>query len=553
MNIRIISIPLLLTWLILGTTVFASEAGNWDELIAQGVQYRLQGNLTQAVDVLVQASEKAQGSQKARASGELGATLILAHRYDEAEAPLLLAYHFFSGPERSVYALDLGNLSVAKKDIDQARRYYTEAVNTSAGNSSIEVSAELNLAKIASDATHLSQLVAIEPKLAKIPDSLQRARFALNLGNQARKLIPAVGALPLAYRNLENARLLLQGSNKLRQQAETLDSLAQLYEDEHRAKDALSLSQQAIEMVNQLPQSEAGDLPVNLEWRIGRLSKELGQPHQALAAYQRAVSNIESVRRDMPIEYEDGQSSFRMTLEPIYTGLIDLLLQQAHALPIQERSSLLKRAIETTELIKQSEMQDYLGDRCIIDGVRNESTGGVEEGVALLYPIIMQDRIELLLKTNAGITLQTMPINNELVRHTAKVFASRLREGAPNFLTTSQKLYDWLIRPFDETLLEAKIRTLVVVPDSVLRLVPMAALNDGENYLVEKFAVSTVAGISMTNTQPAANENVLSLVAGMSKPGSVMDKLSGELVAQITNAATLSDSPELAMRGLASE
>ena len=49
--------------------------------------------------------------------------------------------------------------------------------------------------------------------------------------------------------------------------------------------------------------------------------------------YMRAVSRIEAVRQDIPIEYEDGCSSFRATLEPIYLRYADLLLRRLDSQP----------------------------------------------------------------------------------------------------------------------------------------------------------------------------------------------------------------------------
>ena len=76
----------------------------------------------------------------------------------------------------------------------------------------------------------------------------------------------------------------------------------------------------------------------------------------------------------MPVEYEDGRSSFRYTLEPVYLGLTDLLLQQADQQKADDRAAYLRRAIDTVELIKQSELQDYLGDRCTVETVKGGST-----------------------------------------------------------------------------------------------------------------------------------------------------------------------------------
>jgi CHAT domain-containing protein len=42
------------------------------------------------------------------------------------------------------------------------------------------------------------------------------------------------------------------------------------------------------------------------------------------------------------------------------------------------------------------------------------------------------------------------------------------------------------------------IATLVFVPDEKLRLLPIAALYDGEKYLVEQYAIAVVPGLTLT-------------------------------------------------------
>src|SRR4029077_19726787 len=97
-----------------------------------------------------------------------------------------------------------------------------------------------------------------------------------------------------------------------------------------------------------------------LEWRQARLLRADKQDDLALAAYERAVDQIDAVRQDIPIEYEDGRSSFQSTLGPIYLGLIDLLLQSVDRQPGEMQAARLRRTIAVVELIRQTEMQDFL-------------------------------------------------------------------------------------------------------------------------------------------------------------------------------------------------
>jgi len=522
---------------VLLTTSFpaiADDAGQWKAAISTAIDYRQQGNLSLSIGLLTQARKVANtDEERMRAAGELGATLLQARHFDQAETSLQEAYSFFSGIERARYALDLGNLAVLRKRQMDARTYYEEALQLAGSDAGIRASAGLNLARLTTEPERLKKLTALFQETGSVDDAPSRARLYLNLGNQARSL--GKHALELAYRSLDYAMRLLaqQKPADSRLHAETLDSLAQLYEDQGRNEDALILTQQAIAQAHTLASGVSGDLLINLEWRQGRLHKILGKRELSLAAYQRAVNQIEMLRQDIPIDYEDGRSSFLSTLEPIYLGLADLLLQESEKQSGDGRAASLRRARDTVELIKQSELQDYLGDRCTVETVKGGSATVIPAGTAILYPIIFSDRIELLLETETGIVRYSTPIPGSIIRQTAVGFADDLRNGAAGYLFRSQQLYDWLLRPFEAFAADRHINTLVVVPDGALRLVAMSALHDGNLFAIEKFAITTVTGLSMTNTNSPPTQRLGFLVAGVSEPGPVVDKLSQATIDRI--------------------
>lgn len=170
-------------------------------------------------------------------------------------------------------------------------------------------------------------------------DKQEQNRLYLNLGEQARTL--GKEGLAQAYTAFEKARTLsLSASLSTRMQAESLDALASLYEDQKRYDESLHLSWQALSLIQS---GEERDIIFNLEWRQGRLLRQDGQIDAARAAYQRAVEHLEAIRQDIPVDYQNGKSSFRETLEPVYLGLADLLLQQAKNATGENQQKLLKR------------------------------------------------------------------------------------------------------------------------------------------------------------------------------------------------------------------
>jgi len=504
----------------------------WSTALAEGAAQRKQGNLTLALQSLDAARRAAiTPVEKARAAGEFGAALVQAHRYDEAEAPLREAYDFTTGAARARYAADLGNLAALRKRQQEAERYYMEARTLAADQPATRLAIDLNRARLAAETERLAQLESLLPAIVRLPDSPAKASLYLNLGIQARKLGGA--GLPVAYVSLSQARRLLTPAGNSRALVEALDALAQLYEDQGRADDALYLTREALAAEKSLPPGSVADLTINLEWRQGRLLRAVRQDDLALAAYQRAVDQIEAIRQDIPIEYEDGRSSFQATLGPIYLGLVDLMLEAADQEATDVQEARLRRTIAIVELIKQTEMQDFLGDRCAVESTHHGGDQKLPARTAVLYPILLPDRIELLLETESGIVRRTVKVSAATVQSTARGFAEILRNGVADYSVPAGQLYDWLVRPLEPTLAQNPIDTLIFVPDGVLRLIPIDALHDGRQFVLEKYATGTVIGMSMTNNTQPGKRRIESLVAGMSEPGPILAKLDDATVRQI--------------------
>jgi CHAT domain-containing protein len=71
-------------------------------------------------------------------------------------------------------------------------------------------------------------------------------------------------------------------------------------------------------------------------------------------------------------------------------------------------------------------------------------------------------------------------------------------------------MYSWLIKPFEIELAELKIDTIIYAPDGQLRYIPLAALYDGKQWLVEKYRVNNITAASLTkfNKPPIATPKI---------------------------------------------
>jgi CHAT domain-containing protein len=527
--------------LALGGAAGAQDGAAWRSALEQGTALRRAGHLTRALEQLEAAERAARTpTQRAITDGELGAALAQVRRFEEAQRLLGSAHRQLTGAARGRVAADLGNLEALRRNRSAAERYYREA-RSLAGTPAARAAIDLNLARLVPDGERLAELERLAPTIAALADPVARGRLYLNLGVQAQRLGQA--GLPLAWRSLDRARSLLAAGDDRRGYAEALAALAALYEGEGRRDDATALGQQALARARALPPEASADLIIELEWQQGRLLRAAGDDDAALAAFQRAVDQVEAVRQDLPIEYDDGRSSFQATLAPVYLGLADLLLKAADAETGEPQQARLRQVTAVVELTRQAEMQDFLGDRCVVESTRRPRDRNPPPKTAVLYPIAFPDRVELVLEREGGLSRRTIAVPGSKLQAAARNLAEALRAGDAGFLAPAGQLYDWLLRPFDALLAERPVDVLVFVPDGALRLIPVSVLHDGQTFLLERMATATVIGLSMTNAAPPPRRRLDSLIAGMSEPGPVVGKLDESIVRGIEGAPQAAGAP----------
>ena len=465
------------------------------------------------------------GEPKARAAAALGQAYLQLNRLPEADALLQQAEAGLRQPrERAAALLAHGNLHLARQQPEQAQAAWAQALAAAPGDAELALAVELNQLRLPGAAQRLARLQAAGAQIDALPAGAERARLSINLASQAKALGEA--GVTLAAKHFDQARVAAATAGLHGLAAEAYDGLGELYEAQQRTDDALRLTERGLWHAQQVA---ARERLVPLEWRAARLALQQGRRDQALAAYRRAVEHIEAVRADIPVQYLDGRSSFRDTLEPVYLGLTDLLLQQAANAPVGERPPLLRQARDTVELIKQTELEDYLRDRCSLGGARRAAAYVPPAGTAIYYPIILPDRLELLVETAAGIERTAVDVGGEALRRMALNFVAALRNGT-GYRSQSEQLYRWLLQPVQAALDAQGIRTVVAVPDGVLRLVPLAALHDGRDFAIRRWALATAPGLTLTAATARSGQPVQALLAGLSEPGPVLDKLPAQVI-----------------------
>ncbi len=497
-------------------------ADNFNDVLSEGKAHLRQGQYFLTLDDLQSAQKLAvTPEQQAQVTGMLGLAHYQMRHYVQAETLLRQAIVSEKNDvkDRVRWIATLAELQSNRGHVEEARRLYGDALKLAGNDQELITGIRLGQAVLLPSEQRLAELLRIRDMFGSIVDPAVRTRYLLNLGTQAKRLNAA--GLKLAYESFEQARQTVT-EQQPRLLAESLDGLAQLYEDQKRYDEALRLNRQAIQSAQRI---EAHDLLLEMEWRQGRLYRSQQQIPEAITAYQNAVEHIEAIRQDIPVEYHNGRSSFREVLEPVYLGLADLLLAQASHQNGENKIPLLRHARETVELIKQSELEDFLGGRCSVHSSKNALLEAVEPTTAIIYPILLPDRLELLVSSGNDIRQYTQAVDAATLQSLAQRLARSLRKGKEDAKPIAQQLYHWLIAPVEPWLHQHQVQTLVMVPDGVLRLIPPAALHDGEHYLIENYAVAISPGLTLFEPAPLQQRGIKVLLAGMSEPGSVVEHL----------------------------
>ncbi|NER50281.1 MAG: CHAT domain-containing protein, partial [Symploca sp. SIO1A3] len=144
----------------------------------------------------------------------------------------------------------------------------------------------------------------------------------------------------------------------------------------------------------------------------------------------------------------------------------------------------------------------------------------LQQNAVLLYPLILEDRLELVLATpNSPPINRTVSVKREELNRTIVQFRQALEQPTSDALTPASQLYDWLIKPLENDLTTAEAQTIIYAPDGQLRYIPLAALHDGNQWLIERFRVNniTAASIDDLNTQPQSELSLLAAAFAQGK------------------------------------
>ncbi|MFM7601022.1 MAG: CHAT domain-containing protein [Pseudanabaena sp.] len=306
--------------------------------------------------------------------------------------------------------------------------------------------------------------------------------------------------------------------------------------------------QQALVIVKQIGDRDGEGIILN---NLGLSFLGLNQIDLAILSYKQSVNVRESIRKDIRGLSQEERKSYLGRVDFSYRILVELLLRQGRII----------EAIQVLDLLKVQELEDYLknikGNNRTAEGIRllepekivsNQLSAASKEklyelnrqlatqiqqlpkseinrvpdylkqipqGTVLLYPLILRDRLELIVFSKNNIPVnRTVKISQEnLEKLIIDYRGGLLDNGSEDVKEHATELYNLLIKPIEAELTQAKAETILYAPDGQLRYVPMAALYDGKQWLIEKYRVSNLIAYILSDFAPQSKAQP-SILAG---------------------------------------
>lgn len=429
------------------------------------------------------------------------------------EESLAIARKTQTTTQLSSILLSLGKTAVDLQNPEAALDYFQQAQQLTT-NPSDRLQARLAQFKLFLDydkpelATPLAP--QLQQQLRELPPSHTSLYAAINFvatlnrRSNSEQIVPLKDQAQLMAVTVKSA----QQIQDAQAEAYALFQWGKLYRRTQQLSQAQQLSQKSLNIARQL-QSE--DIIAQSAWQVGQLYKEQGDRQEAITAYTEAVKALKSIRGDLVAINRDIQFSFRESVEPVYRELVGLLLDR------QPSQAALIQARDLIEGLQVAELDNFFREACLD---KSQQIDQVDPNATVIYPIILPDRLAIILsKTGQPLRYYvTQKSQVEIEQTLDKLLVSF--NPVSDFQerdSLSQEIYSWLIRPAEMDRAFKDTQTLVFVLDGRLRNIPIAALYDGKQYLIEKYAVALSPGMQLMAARSLQQNHISAIVGGISE------------------------------------
>ncbi len=429
------------------------------------------------------------------------------------EQSLMIARKIKTTPDLSSIFISLGNTAVDLQEPQTAWDYFQQAeqLATNPGN---RIQAMLGHFKLFLDYDKLELATPLAPQilqqLRELPPSHTSLYTAINFVSILNRQLNPAQILPLPDL-AELMAVTVKSAQQIQDaqaEAYALNQWGKIYRRTQQLSPALELTQKSLQIARQL---QAGHIIAQSAWQVGQLYKQQGNRPAAISAYTEAVQALKSLRGDLVAINPDIQFSFRESVEPVYRELVGLLLNQ------QPSQTELIQARDLIEGLQIAELDNFFREACLD---KSQQIDQVDPNASVIYPILLPDRLAVILShTGQPLRYYVTKKSQADIEQTLDHLLAALNpvSNSKERDQLSQEVYNWLIRPaeMDQAFQDAK--TLVFVLDGHLRKIPVATLYDGQQYLIEKYAVALSPGMQLTSGRSLTSNRINGIIAGISQ------------------------------------
>jgi CHAT domain-containing protein len=353
-----------------------------------------------------------------------------------------------------------------------------------------------------------------------------------NLGlAQMLSLEQTQGQLDLARQSLQQALGLRRSLGDLEGEASTLNALGTVLDQQQQPQLALLFYKQSVntyESIRQFLRPLDRSLQQSYTDSVAGAYRRLADRLIAQGRIGEAQTTLELLRLQELNDFSRGTRSAQPAplaysktetkLKTQYGSLIafgqtfyQCESQQCAQLPqLREQLRNLNRDFDKlvqTLIIQQTERATQKTDDFLTSA---DKIVNVQPHTVLIYPLVLDNKVWLLWAAQGVTGKAECPLDRPTLNQTVATFRQALLD--PNSDNSelhppAQKLYDCLIRPLEPELQKNGIQHLIFVPDRVTNYIPMAALHDGQKYLIERYSIANILSAKLTDVSDRLSPN----------------------------------------------
>jgi CHAT domain-containing protein/tetratricopeptide (TPR) repeat protein len=335
-----------------------------------------------------------------------------------------------------------------------------------------------------------------------------------------------------------------------------LSNLGRAYASSGKQLEAIAAYQKALNIAREVRDRSTESVVLA---NIGDLFAQQKQLEIAIAFFKQSVNIRESIRQSIRMLPREDRAAYKQSVAYTYRNLAKFLLQQGR----------INEAIQILDLLKVQELQDYLRDvkgndrtalginllapeqtlittdlKSLINGsplstqIQQTATQQATslsssrsliaevqkfgDRSALFYPLLFEDQLFLVLLPAKSVpVLRSITVKSQEFTKLLQDFRADLQDASSSDVKeSSERLYKYLIKPIEADLKSANIELLLYAPDGQLRYIPLAALYDGKQWLIERYSFNYLTASGFLDVQSVA-KTPLKVVAAAFTQGEI--------------------------------